>query len=118
MNASHVENAESEAAMRTFLIFTDLPVHYEYRVHDMPLIPEGLEIEFDTVLKNPADTARERRVAGPYCVRRRKVRYSTTQPSKLGLTQYLELSPVVKEGKSDPHPGGGEASKTAEGGAP
>ena len=105
---------EGRSVVRTFFVFTDLPVHYEYRVHDMPLIPEGLEIEFDTVLENPKDPTLKRRVSGPYRVRR-KVRYSTSQPSKLGLTQYLELSPVGTDGRLDPVSEDKGTSKTVEG---
>lgn len=116
MHAAHQEKSdqlETGSTVRTFLVFMDLPVHYEYRVHDMPILPEGMEIEFDTVLTNPSDPTLKRRVTGPYCVSRRKIRYSTNQPSKLGLTQYLELSPVDPETSEEDE----EVSKTAEGGA-
>jgi hypothetical protein len=98
--------------MRTFLVFLDLPVHYEFRVHDMPLLPRGTEVEFDAVLKDPSDARLSKRVFGAYRVVRNKVRYSTTKPSRLGLTQYLEMAPA----EPDAPPEGIGASKTAEGG--
>jgi len=53
-----------------------------------------MEIEFDIMLKNPADLNLSRRVVGTYRISRNKVKYSTEKPSRLGLTQYLEMTPI------------------------
>ena len=91
--------------VRTFLVFMDLPVHYEYRTGEWPILPVNTVIEFDTVLRNPEDPSLERRIGGSYFVSGRKLRYSTTRPSRSGLTQYLELSPVPPEGQDGPKTG-------------
>ena len=83
----------NEAGVRTFLVFLDLPIHYEFRVSDMPVLLEGTIIEFDLSLKDPK-SRKSRRVEGPYIVLRRKLVYSTSKPSTSGLTQYLEFSKV------------------------
>lgn len=85
--------------VRTFLVFTDLPVHYEYRAGEWPILPVNTVIEFDTVLRNPEDPSLERRIGGSYFISTRKLRYSTTRPSRAGLTQYLEMSPVSPEAR-------------------
>jgi hypothetical protein len=77
--------------IRTFLIFLDLPVHFEFRSQDMPLIPEGTAIHFRLSLRNPKDPKRVRDVDGEYVVKRRKLIYTTQRPSLMGLSQYLEL---------------------------
>lgn len=82
------------AVLRTFLVFLDLPWHYEFRVSEMPLIPEETVIEFNLSLRDP-QTGHTRLMEGPYKVCRRKLAYRTDKPSLLGLTQYLELSQVV-----------------------
>lgn len=76
--------------MRTLIIFTDLPVHVEFHVHPMPVLPKGTVIRFDGVsLRNPRDVRRVREVDGEYHVLHRRLVYSG--PS--GLLQYLEMAP-------------------------
>lgn len=82
-----------QGLIRTVLVFLDLPVHYEFRSSDMPLMPEGTKIEFDMELRNPKDPRRVRKVQGEYMVMRRKLVYETSRPSMTGLSQFLELSP-------------------------
>ena len=89
----------SDASVRTFFVFTDLPFHYEYRAQNMPLLPKGVLIEFDLDLRDPERRDLMRRVDGPYVVSATKVVYSTKRPSRMGLTQFLELSPAPKAGK-------------------
>jgi hypothetical protein len=74
--------------IKTYFIFTDLPVHLEYRVHDLPLMQEKTIINFNISLKHPKDPTRIRAVNGEYTVSRNKLMYSSD-----GLVQYLELSP-------------------------
>lgn len=83
--------------VRTFLVFMDLPVHYEYRAGEWPLLSENTVIEFDTVLRSPENPKLERRIGGSYRVKP-ILRYSTVRPGRNGLTQYLELRPVPPEG--------------------
>lgn len=80
--------------VRTFLVFLDLPIHYEYRVPDMPLLAEGVIIEFFLTLKDPR-TGHSRPIEGPYKVTHRKLIYRTDKPSLAGLTQYIELTRVL-----------------------
>lgn len=84
-----------ETGVRTFLVFLDLPIHYEFRVSNMPLLPESTVIEFALDLVDPADPkSKKRRVEGPHVVMRRKLVYSTSRASSIGLTQYLEFSKI------------------------
>lgn len=80
--------------MRTFLIFQDLPMHVEYRVDDMQMIPEGTEIHFKIELRHPRDPKRVRNVDGLYLVVKRRLIFSSEKSSAQGLTQYLELDAV------------------------
>ncbi len=78
----------SGGAVKTFLVFTDLPKHIEYMVNPMPLIPEGTVIRFERLsLRDPSDRRRVRVVEGEHSVLHRHLVYS---PSS-GLLQYLEL---------------------------
>lgn len=78
---------------RTVVIFTDLPIHIEYRIGDWPILQIHDVIDVDISLKNPKDTSRVREVKGEYLVSRRILKYTTKVPNLQGLTQYLELSP-------------------------
>lgn len=80
--------------IRTFLVFLDLPVHYEYRAPDLPVLTKGLVVEFYLTLKDPR-TSHSRLVEGPYEVTRCKLVYRTDKPSLTGLTQYIELIRVL-----------------------
>lgn len=77
--------------IRTFLVFLDLPIHYEFRATDLPLLPEGTVIEFNLTLKDPR-SRKSREVLGPYKVVKRKLVYNTVKASSSGFSQYLELS--------------------------
>jgi hypothetical protein len=82
--------------MRTYLIFQDLPMHVEYRVDDMQLIPEGTVIHFRIDLKHPRDQKKIRNVNAPYTVVKRRLIFSSEKSSAQGLTQYLELDIAEK----------------------
>lgn len=79
--------------LKTFLVFLDLPMHVEYRVHDMPLMPAGVEIHVRATLRNPRNAAQSRKVDDVYSVKRNKTVYSSEGPTA-GLAQYLELERV------------------------
>lgn len=83
--------------VRTVFVFLDLPVHLEFRALQMPLVPEGLVIEFDDMkIRDPAGRpGREWTIQGPHRVARRKCVYSSRRPSLSGLTQYLEMRQVT-----------------------
>lgn len=82
----------SGGSVRTFFVFTDLPKHIEYRVHPMPLLPEGTVLRIDRIpLRDPADRRRVRIVEGEHRVMNRRLVYSTSS----GLLQYLELAPAT-----------------------
>lgn len=83
-----------EELVRTYIVFQDLPVHVEYRVGDMPIMPEGVQIRFKIDLKHPRDPKRIRKVDGTYEIKRRRLIYSSEKPRDQGLTQYLELDLV------------------------
>lgn len=72
--------------VRTFLVFRDLPIHVEYRVGNMPIVPEKTEIVFKISLRHPVSHDRVRKVDGTYTVAKRRLIMSDK-----GLTQYLEL---------------------------
>ncbi len=85
----------SGGGVRTFFVFTDLPKHVEYRVHPMPLLPEGTILRIDRIpLKDPKDPRRIRVVEGEYCVMNRRLVYSSVMS---GLLQYLELAPLPEK---------------------
>lgn len=76
--------------MTTFLVFTDLPKHIEYRALPMPVLEDGGVIRFDRMrLVDPTDRKRVRFVEGEYEILHRRLVYNTTS----GLLQYLELGP-------------------------
>ncbi len=78
-------------AVKTFFVFMDLPKHIEYKVHPMPLIPEGAVIRFESLsLRDPSDRRRVRVVNGEHSVLHRRLVYSPTS----GLLQYLEIAPL------------------------
>lgn len=79
--------------IRTYLVFHDIPDHCEWVSQPMPLILEGLLIDFDASLRSLKDPKKEWEVSGTYRVIRRKLVYSSKNPKKMGLTQYLELKP-------------------------
>lgn len=83
-------------SVRTYLVFQDLPVHVEYRIGDMPLIPEGTVICFKVNLKHPRDPKRIRKIDGSYEIVKRRLVYSLEKPGSQGLSQYLELN-LVKD---------------------
>jgi len=83
-------------AVRTFLVFLDLPYHYEFSVGTWPLFTVGTEIGFNVRLSNPKSPSRVREVSGPYRVTRSKLEYSTKRPGRMGLSQYLELLPAAE----------------------
>jgi hypothetical protein len=80
--------------VRTIFVFTDLPVHLEFRAGELPLLGQGTVVEFSVVLKNPRDSRKSRHIEGPYKVHRAVLKYETGRPGLAGLTQYLEWKPV------------------------
>lgn len=104
MEEQELEDVELEGAVmdapsdmqnggvRTFFVFVDLPQHIEYRAGNLPILRKGSEIEMDTSLRHPRNPKKVRRIHGVYTVVRSVLKYGTTRPSLMGLTQYLELS--------------------------
>lgn len=85
----------SGGGVKTFFVFTDLPKHVEYKVHPMPLVPEGTVLRIDRVsLRDPADPRRVRIVEGEHRVVNRRLVYSASSTLS-GLLQYLELAPAT-----------------------
>jgi hypothetical protein len=85
---------DSRGNVRTVFVFTDLPVHIEFRAGDLPLLEEKTVLEFDLTIKNPRDPKKTRKIEGPYRVERRILKYETGRESLAGLTQYLEWKPA------------------------
>ena len=81
--------------MRTFFIFLDLPLHFEFRVSNAPLFNVGSSFHVRLNLRNPKDPKRLREINGEYSVKQAKVVYSNEVPSKQGWSQYLELAPLL-----------------------
>ncbi|HED37377.1 MAG TPA: hypothetical protein ENI76_03915 [Ignavibacteria bacterium] len=80
--------------IRTVLIFLDLPVHCEFRLDPIPILMEGMIIEFNELKINVPDSLKDKIVCGPYIIKRSKYVYASNRPSNRGLTQYLEMEPV------------------------
>jgi hypothetical protein len=93
IDSARVNNAGVES-VRTFFVFTDFPMHYEFRVSGIPLLEEGTVVEFFLELKDPK-SKNIKMMEGPYRVSRRKLIYRTDKQSLIGLTQYLEWSQVA-----------------------
>lgn len=87
----------SSSGIRTFFVFLDLPKHVEFRVGSLPLLPEGLEVQFDLEVRVWVGPRKPRPIEGVYRVQKRIVRFSSIG-SRSGLTQYLEWEPVRKPG--------------------
>jgi len=85
-----VDNAGS---IRTVIIFTDLPVHLEFRAGNMPLLSPGIELIFDMMTVRDRLKQRSRVIEGTYVVKKRVLRYGS-RPGFQGLTQYLEMEPL------------------------
>jgi hypothetical protein len=84
--------SEASGSVKTFFVFMDLPKHVEYKVHPMPLVPEGTVLRIDRIsLRDPSDRRRVRIVEGEYTIMNKRLVYSTSS----GLLQYLELSPAT-----------------------
>ncbi len=84
----------SRGGIRTFFIFLDLPQHLEFRVGEIPLLSEGIELELEIALKHPRNPRKIRRICGKHTIIRRVLKYTTTRSGLMGLSQYLELMPV------------------------
>lgn len=81
------------SGVRTIFVFTDLPIHYEYRVGLFPLVQSGLVINFSLIISDPKDTKRTRSISGNYIIKNIILKYTNEIPSLKGLTQYLEMEP-------------------------
>jgi hypothetical protein len=84
---------DSATGVRTFLIFKDLAVHFEFRVGYFPRLPDGTIIHFELSLRNPRKPKQIRKIDGPYMITGSKLIYSNKQASRHGLSQYIELVP-------------------------
>jgi hypothetical protein len=73
--------------MRTVLIFTDIPSHYEYAVSDWPVLDVNDVIDLNIELRNPKDPTRFKKMDGDYMIIKKKNKHSTSE----GFIQYLEL---------------------------
>ena len=80
--------------VRTVFIFTDLPIHIEFRAGELPILVTGTIVEFNATLKNPRDPTKSRRIEGPHIVRRSVLKYETGRAGLTGLTQYIEWKTV------------------------
>jgi len=80
------------SSVRTFFVFIDLPQHIEFRAGEMPLISKGTELELDMALRNPRNPKKVKRIQGVHNVVRSVLKYSSTRPPMMGLSQYLELA--------------------------
>lgn len=93
---TRVNNANSTLeiveTMRTYLVFLDLPMHIEYRVNDMPLMPEGVVIHFKIDLRHPRNPKRIRKIDDKYKIENRRLIYSSVESGSQGISQYLELA--------------------------
>ena len=86
----------STGLVRTFFIFSDLTIRYEFRVSDGPYLPTGSEICLKMNLRNPKNPSRIRKIDGVYRVEKCKIVYSNEIASKTGWSQYLDLR-VIEE---------------------
>jgi hypothetical protein len=80
--------------VRTFLVFRDLPYHYEHRAGNFPLLEIGTVIDFDARVPDLKCPAGIRDIKGAYQIVSKKFVYTTKRPGRIGLSQYLELFPA------------------------
>jgi len=78
------------SGVRTIFVFINVPRHVEINAGYLPLIEEGVEMDFDFSFRSPKHPNLTRDISGTYVVERRVLRWSTSKPSRSGLTQYLE----------------------------
>lgn len=81
----------SNSGVRTYVIFTDLPKHIEFRVENLPTLTVGNLIEFNLLVRDSKFLNKSRKVFGVYEVTSQTLKYGGKLP---GLAQYLELVPV------------------------
>jgi len=76
--------------VRTIFIFTDLPIHIEFRAGDFPILDIGVIVEFNATVIDHKDHTKKRRIEGPHRVIRSVLKYETDRPGLSGITQYVE----------------------------
>jgi hypothetical protein len=81
--------------MRTFLIFLDVPKHVEYQVSDWPVMNMGQQINVKTVLRDPQNLKKSKKIDGIYIIKNVNLNYSLDRTSRSGLSQYIELEPFL-----------------------
>ena len=85
----------SGQSVRTFAIFREIPVHFEFGLGYLPIFSKSMVIHFKLDLRNPRRPKKVRRINGPYIISDLKLVYSNEIPSRSGLSQYLELIPYL-----------------------
>jgi hypothetical protein len=68
-------------------VFLDLPKHIEFRAQDLPLLREGLVMDFNLTIRNPKDPKRTRKIEGSHVINRIILKYGG---KRSGVTQYIE----------------------------
>jgi|688.fasta_scaffold1927774_1 hypothetical protein len=77
----------SSGIFPTYFIFTDLPKHIEFRTENLPILREGMEVDFDLNIKNPRDPKKTKRIEGTHRASRIVLKYGG---KRSGFTQYVE----------------------------
>lgn len=71
----------------TYFVFTDLPKHIEFRTEDLPILKEGMEVDFELNIRNPRDPKKTKRIEGLHVITRIILKYGG---KRSGFTQYVE----------------------------
>lgn len=83
--------SSSQGTFPTYFVFIDLPKHIEFRFQDLPILQEGLVMEFDLNIKNPKDPSRSRKIQGSHILNRCILKCGG---KRAGITQYIEWKAV------------------------
>jgi len=88
--------------VRTFIIFDDELMHCEHSIGMAPILPVGGVMRVRTILfseptKLDPRRTEKKKIDADFRIGSAKLIYSTLDPSRMGLSQYLELSRVDQD---------------------
>jgi hypothetical protein len=82
---------ENSGVFPTYFIFLDLPKHIEFRSQNLPILSEGLEMDFDLTIRNPRDVRKSKRISGIHVISRCLLKFGGKHS---GIAQYLEWKSI------------------------
>jgi len=83
--------SKEEGIFPTFFIFMDLPKHLEYRVQNMPLLKEGMIVDFNLNINDLRSFRHPKIIKGNHIINKCVFKYGGKRP---GLVQYVEWKAI------------------------